>query len=252
VNITVYQGSGTTGSELSNICHTVADGTTAFLESLAFNCTGLITVVTTSFNSNGGQCSGNVCQTRTVVGPGSPGVVLPVYLSTFIAERNGNTVSLKWTSEAEVNLKEYSVEMNDGTGFKTVGSVLAKQGALTNYYSFEYNYLSKHSVQFRLRLVDIDGSFTYSKTALVKGDAQSFDFSIYPNPSTSANTNILISGLSSSGRIQIIDITGKVLKTLVVNSNNVKVGHLPTGVYMVKLSNTATAEQVTKRLIIVN
>ena len=256
LRITVFQGTDTTstGIILADTCLDVP-GRSSLVSFLGdeFSCVGtsLITVVTQSFTSSNGNCQGGHCgSTKTQIG--IPGVVLPVRITSFNANRNGGMVSVKWTSESETNFSAYQVEMNDGSGFKSVGTVMAINNGLANSYSFEKSFSSKGSVQFRLKLIDKDGGFAYSKTALVKGDNQSFDFNIYPNPSTSANTNILISGLSNIGRIQIIDMSGKVLKTLVVNSNNVKVGYLPNGVYMVKVSNTATLEQITKRLVIVN
>jgi hypothetical protein len=219
--------------------------------STSFSCVATVRVEYTVTDVRGNCQVVKNCTSSQIVS-GSGGVVLPVKLTSFGADSKNGVVSLKWSSESEINFNGYQIEMNDGTGFKSIGTVLAKNNGSANNYSFQYNSLSKQSVQFRLKLIDIDGKFTYSNTALVKGDGQSFDFNIYPNPSTSENTNILVSGISNAGRIQIIDMTGKVLKTLVVNSNNVKVGYLPTGVYMVKLSNTATAEQVIKRLVIVN
>ena len=254
LRVTVFQGTDTTstGTILADSCYNVPGRSTETFDTKTFSCTGVITVITQSFTSSNGDCQGGSCNSTRRRISGTPGVVLPVAITSFNANRNGGMVSVKWTSELETNFSAYQVEMNDGSGFRSVGTVMAINNGLANSYSFEKSFSSKGSVQFRLKLLDKDGRFAYSKTALVKGDNQSFDFNIYPNPSTSSNTNILISGLSNTGRIQIIDMSGKVLKTLAVNSNNVKVGYLPNGVYMVKVSNTATLEQITKRLVIVN
>jgi hypothetical protein len=254
LRVQVYLGLTPSGTPISDECYIVpaSSATTAYSSpNLSVSCTSNFTVVITRYTASNGNCGGGTCG-EVLTFRGNFGGTLPVALTSFSASRNSGIVSLKWTSESEKDFNMYQVEMNDGNGFKAVGSVLAKNNGLANSYSFEQNVATKQSIQYRLKMIDIDGKFTYSNTALVKGDNQGFDFNIYPNPSTSENTNILVSGISNSGRIQIIDMTGKVLKTLVVNSNNVKVGYLPTGVYMVKLSNTTTSEQVTKRLVIVN
>ena len=254
LRVTVYLGNTAIGTPISDVCHTVpkSSASSAYNSpNLNVSCTASFTVVCTRTTSSNGNCGGGECGATMTV-RGNFGGTLPVAITSFNANRNSGTVSIKWTSESETNFSAYQVEMNDGSGFKSVGTVMAINNGLANSYNFEKSISSKNSVQFRLKLIDKDGGFAYSKTALVKGDNQSFDFNIYPNPSTSANTNILISGLSNTGRIQIIDITGKVLKTLVVNRNNVKVGDLPNGVYMVKVYDTATLEQITKRLVIVN
>lgn len=251
LQVIVYEGNGTAGTILSTNCFQVPPGSSDTYQTNTFSCTREVTIVITQFTASNGNCQGGSCSiTRRI--SGTPGVVLPVSITSFSANRNGGIVLLKWTSESEKDFKSYQIEMNDGTGFKTVGTVQANNTGNSSSYNFEQSLATKQSVQYRLKLIDLEGRFSFSKTALVKGDSQAFDFNIFPNPSTSANTNILISGLSNSGRIQIIDMTGKVLKTLVVNSNNVKAGDLPTGVYMVKVTNTATAEQITKRMVIVN
>lgn len=223
----------------------------SFVNSSVFGCVRALKIVYT-ITKTGGSCKTlDNCITTQVIS-GTPGVVLPVKLTSFDANSKNGVVSLKWTSESEISFKEYQIEMNDGAGFKNIGTVVAKNNNISNSYSFNHNFSSKQLIQYRLKMIDIDGKFTYSNTTLVKTDGQNFDFNIYPNPGSSTNTKIQIAGLASDSKIQVTDMSGRVVKNITVNSSNIQLGDLPTGVYMVKLYSTKTAEQVTKRLVIVN
>lgn len=217
----------------------------------SFACVPAVRIVYTVTNVRGNCIDVSDC-TNTQTTSGTPGVVLPVKLTSFDANSKNGVVSLKWTSESEISFKEYQIEMNDGTGFKNIGTVVAKNSNVSNSYNFNHNFSSRQLIQYRLKMVDIDGKFAYSNIALVKTDGQSFDFNIFPNPGSSTNTKIQIAGLASGSKIQVTDMSGRVVKNMSVSSSNIQLGDLPTGVYMVKLYSTSTAEQVTKRLVIVN
>ena len=171
MKVTVYQGVGTSGLRLSTNCFILLGKGDTTLKGSQFACTSIITIVTESNTASDGAClSGNVCATTTQFFGGNPGGTAPVKLTSFDADGKNGVVSLKWSSESEIDFRGYQIEMNDGTGFRTIGSVSGKNNGLANNYSFEYNAISKQSVQVRLQLLDIDGKFTYSKTALVKAD----------------------------------------------------------------------------------
>lgn len=254
MNVKVYLGLDASAPLISDSCHIVPENTpsTAYdSEVLNVPCNSNFTVVITRRTSSNGECGGGECgNTITVRGPF--GGILPVSLSSFTAKRDNSLVTLDWTAESESNLKEYQVEINSGLGFTPVKTVAAKNSGISNSYNVISNFSSKQSVQYRLKMVDNDGKFVYSQVVLVKGEDQNFDFSIFPNPGSSFDTKVLISGLVKTGRIQVMDMSGRVVKNLVINSSSISLGTLPTGVFMVKLIDAITAEVVTKRLVIVN
>ncbi|MDZ7265823.1 MAG: hypothetical protein ONB48_00620 [candidate division KSB1 bacterium] len=93
-------------------------------------------------------------------------------VSEFRGEPARNKVTLKWTSEAEINLKGFEIERGlDDKTFERIAVVEAKGSATTKTdYVYEDNTVFKSSLRvyyYRLKIVDRDGSFTYSNTISV-------------------------------------------------------------------------------------
>ncbi|HMK05384.1 MAG TPA: T9SS type A sorting domain-containing protein [Ferruginibacter sp.] len=212
---------------------------------------GGIPTLSASFERFTGSCGGgNSCGITQIIPVGSG--VLPIKISSFYARRNGNTVSLNWASETEVNAKQFIIEKNTGSGYVAVGTVDAVNNALGSSYSFNDQNMSKAVSQYRLKLVDIDGAFKYSETRAVKGTAAVSDFTIYPNPSMGA-TKVTITDISEATTVELIDNSGKILKTTqLANTNSIDITGLQKGIYLVRIKNNKTGDALTKKLTVIN
>ena len=101
-------------------------------------------------------------------------------------------------------------------------------------------------------MVDVDGTFKNSDIKVVKGSGVAADFSIYPNPSN-GNARVNISDISGPTDVQLIDNTGRILKTvLLTNTNTVDYNSLQKGMYMIRITNRTNGETLTKKLSVVN
>lgn len=165
---------------------------------------------------------------------------LPVSLLDFDATSNGKSVRLFWKTSKEINSSYFDIERSiDGTYFNKTGSLVTKNNfGAVNSYSFIDNALpvinpQSQSLQYRLKIVDKDGRFTYSKIISLHVSGQ-LGVAIYPNPAQ----NILhITGLQRVvSPISIIDITGKIIKEISSGSNlySVDISSLSPGVYSIK------------------
>jgi hypothetical protein len=106
--------------------------------------------------------------------------VLPVTVRQVTASKTNDGVLVEWQVGNEVNFLHYEVETrHDGNGFSTVGIVAA-----TNNTS--YNFLHGNPVAginyYRLKLVDIDGNFSYSRTVSCLNDDLNYSVRILKNP----------------------------------------------------------------------
>ncbi|MFQ5708546.1 MAG: hypothetical protein ACE5HO_13905 [bacterium] len=86
----------------------------------------------------------------------------------FRAEPGFNKVALKWSSQNEVNLKGFEVQRGfEKNNFKEIGFVKAITGQQDKKnYSYEDKTVFKQTSRnffYRLKIMDKDGSFTYSK-----------------------------------------------------------------------------------------
>ncbi len=142
-----------------------------------------------------------ICGTGLVFGPAStqyqplpndfygfgPAATLPVVLAQFIASRQSDgTVKVSWTTSQEVNAGYYDVERSgDQTGWAKIGSVKAKGNSsiATDYYLID-NLPLDGTGYYRLKMVDLDGKFVYSKTVAVTADDNAVPLVIYNNPFT--------------------------------------------------------------------
>jgi hypothetical protein len=116
--------------------------------------------------------------------PNSP---LPVELSSFISTLNGRTVQLTWETKTEKNSNIFEIQRSliKNNSWVNIGSV--KAAFLSNspkvYYFTDKN-LQSSTCQYRLKMIDNDGTFEYSKIVeTVITLPKNFELNQnYPNP----------------------------------------------------------------------
>jgi len=161
---------------------------------------------------------------------------LPVELSSFASIVNGRDITLNWETKTEKNSNKFVIErtiVNNNLNWEAVASV--KAAVLSNspkQYSFTDKNLQVGKYQYRLKMIDNDGSFNYSvivetEIALPK----SFDLSQnYPNPfnpSTKINYSI---PSDSKVTLEVYSISGERMVLLVDQNQSA-------GFYSVNFSN---------------
>lgn len=109
---------------------------------------------------------------------------LPVSLVRFEGKWVQNKgVELNWETASEINTSGFTVERSeDGHNFSSVGSVPARNGNGGTYQYEDHIAAPGNTVYYRLKTVDKDGSFSYSKVVQVQARS-GFSAKIYPNPS---------------------------------------------------------------------
>ncbi len=173
--------------------------------------------------------------------------VLPVTLLDFSATYvSSNNVKVAWTTSEEINAAYYEVERSsDGTNFIGVAQVDASSSLdPTHFYSVNdqlYN-INGNIVYYRLRIVDNDGKYTYSKIIPVKLDQPETSFSVYPNPVDNYAILNLFTDKPDNGMLRLIDNSGRQILTksiTVTNGNNSimvdQLGNLPRGIYIIQV-----------------
>lgn len=95
---------------------------------------------------------------------------LPANLLSFDAVKQAKSVKISWITAQEVNVKHFEIERSlESLNFKKIGTVKASgnQQSSTNSYSFQDAQVVPGAVYYRLKTVDLDGNFKYSKTVRV-------------------------------------------------------------------------------------
>ena len=253
LGIKCYVGSTATGTPIANSCFIVpasSPNTLYQTPGFTYPCGSVtLTYVITRYTSSNGNCQGGTCGV-TVTVTGGP---LPIKISSFYAKRNGNAVVLNWTSESEINAKEFVIERNSGSGFVAIGTVAAQNRETGSSYTYTDNNNSSKTVsQYRLKMVDKDASYKLSEIRPVKGTAAVSDFTVFPNPSL-GNAKINITDISAATTVEVIDNAGRILKTIELKGNNaVNVDNLQKGIYLIRITNKETGDVLTKKLTVSN
>ena len=166
--------------------------------------------------------------------------LLPVTLIDFTATKNSSSISLNWTASREANFRQYEVERSiDGISFNKIGTVQGQN--LSSYYLADKNLPDVRTVFYRLKMVDIDGKFTFSKTVSVRLNNTGGIITVYPNPAVNDITIALQHPLKDGSRLKVTDIAGRELMNQSVSAaqNNIKLAtnQLPAGRYFITVIN---------------
>jgi len=169
---------------------------------------------------------------------------LPVNLLMFSGSLQNNSVLLQWLTAAQINTSSFQLQRSpDGHSFEAVTNIAAKEG--TGRLSYQYlddgvfNKVTINSaVYYRLKMIDKDGSFSYSGTVRLSKNTENEVIKIYPNP---AKDFITISGAINSGYVQLFDIGGRLIKAVPVATNArqtvINISLLPAGNYQLVWSD---------------
>lgn len=176
---------------------------------------------------------------RPIIVDGSGVSVLPVDLISFTGKAIGDHEALlSWTTATEVNNEGFEIQQYTGGRFAPIGF---EAGAGTSKEVKEYNYkvagLEDGIHYFRLKQIDFNGSFSYSKVLIV--DLNLMELSnrvvgVYPNP---VEDLLRVEWLGEPATWSLFTNQGVQIAsgTLFQGVNQVDVQQLPAGVYCLEV-----------------
>ncbi|MEM9259896.1 MAG: hypothetical protein AAGA62_09635, partial [Bacteroidota bacterium] len=148
--------------------------------------------------------------------------VLPLDLLSFTGEARDKTNFLTWTTANEEDFSHFEVERSSAEAgarpdssadwWETISEIA---GGQSGQYSFEDDPITAY---YRLKMVDLDGTFTYSEVILLENilGAAAGAMWVYPNPSTGRFT-VDLSEVSISfqeaGELRLVDRYGRTVWT---------------------------------------
>ncbi|WP_020526993.1 hypothetical protein [Flexithrix dorotheae] len=114
---------------------------------------------------NGDGLNGEVALDENGVNPG----LLPIELYSFSGKQISGKIQLNWETGSEINFSHFDLQQStDGYNFISLANIEGKnQLTGRNKYSFEHTNPSLGNNYYRLKNVDIDSSFSYSKVVVV-------------------------------------------------------------------------------------
>jgi len=176
----------------------------------------------------------------------------PVNMTSFLATlTNKQNCLLKWVTESETDNAYFEIQRsNDGVHFEYRGKV-AGNGTTSLRKQYDYNDEINGSfnvIYFRLKIIDKDGKYSFSKIIALKinGNNTNEHFNVYPNPFYSDVKIELLGTRKETGMIRFITFEGKeVLRRSVEIEKGTNIivlkdlNYLPRGNYILEMTTSS-------------
>ena len=230
-------GSGGSTGAIDTFRYSIDGGTTwnGYTNGAAIITTGATVSVIVQSQRSGGSygctaSSWNTISTWTV------NCALPVIINTISATSSKSDAIVAWSTATELNVSRFVIERSiDGSSFSDIGTVNAV-GIGANNYQFTDNAPVNGVNYYRLKSIDNNGSFTYSKVVSVSLLTNN-QLSVFPNPTTD---KITVNG-NHIASVQVVDNMGRITIAQTykdVTNPVLSVSGLPVGVYHLRVQTT--------------
>lgn len=201
------------------------------------------TIISATATNTGGSTS-EFSITQTVQN------AMPVrWLHIAAVLNSNNTVSLNWETADEVQNKGFEVERStNAKSFERIGFV---EGMSESKDLQRYNFIDsqplKSTSYYRLKQLDNDGNFSYSRIIAIVPDTDKLFLTLYPNPTTDEIT--VRSDLGIIKEVQIFSTNGTILlsKTAASEAITLSLNNLQSGIYLMNVA--IDNYYVTKKII---
>lgn len=143
-------------------------------------------------------------------------ILLPLTFLEFKGTIINDDTQLQWKTDHEESTSSFIIERSvDGNKYNQVGYVNASNSAGVHTYAFKdpaVSSLGVSRIYYRLKEVDINGKYIYSRVVMLSIDRKTDFITIYPNP-VQRDINLTLT-LTSRTRLnwQLVDYSGRVLK----------------------------------------
>ena len=218
------------GSPLSS--YVWNDGST--LDYLEINTGGTYTV-TVSF-PDGCSIQDNIV--ITLVAP------LPITIVNFSAKSVNCAPQLNWQVADALNFSRFEIERSaDGRNYSNVGSVTYNEAV--THYSYTDNRSGEGRFFYRLRLVDIDGSFKYSNIVSLMNNCGSL-LDITPTI-TNSSVYVTLPGGYENARIRVFNAAGQEMPVRISGNGarrTIDISTLTKAYYFVQVNNNGVLKTV--------
>jgi hypothetical protein len=163
-------------------------------------------------------------------GTASSIIVLPVKLVSFTGIMKNKAVQLEWKTEGMESTASFEVQRSaDSKEYTAIGNIHA--GTLSSAtYNFNDNAPLAGKSYYRLRIINADGSFTYSSVVMIKSSGE-ITITVWPNPAQ----NFIKLNASVAG-VVITDATGKpsISAVNIRAGDAINISQLKPGIYFVR------------------
>lgn len=194
----------------------LSNATVANLRLVGWNGTQWINLSTTqgataaSGNTENSTLTGTMQANISAIGIGSMDLALPVTLLDFSASlQQADEVLVSWRVADEKYFSHYEVEYGiDAVRFATIAQLAGNY--TDGHYALSHIQPDQEAF-YRLKMVDADNNFEYSKVVKVVLRLADQELSVYPNPTSSMAK---VKGTRKGDQLELYSIDGRLLDTI--------------------------------------
>ena len=180
--------------------------------------------------------------------------VLPVTINDIDGTTDGCNATIKWSYSNERNLNHFEIESStNGIDFSKLSKVELSSAISQGNFATTLNQGTGKTF-YRLKIIDNDGSFIYSKVIRVVTNCNADKrVKVFPNP---VNTNqilkVNITGYTGNVKGDLYTATGQLVKSYILKngSNDLSVLNLPQSIYSLRVSEKGQQTEVIKVSVI--
>jgi hypothetical protein len=161
----------------------------------------------------------------------------------FAAVVKNCEVKVIWNTESEDGLKLFEIEWSgDGQAFQKIHTEYSTGASPSNLQYFFLDENSSFSNYYRLKIINLDGSFKFSETIhVIKECEQNFaPLTIFPNPAAEDSNIINLEFVPTKSQSQVLinDMLGRTIQRLnfdaekgISNKFELDISNYPSGTY---------------------
>jgi hypothetical protein len=170
---------------------------------------------------------------------------LPVDLISFVGTPVGNDAVFKWKVENQENFDRYEIEYSplDSNHYTAIGKVYSNNQTAGSYEFTHANAnVSGNTGLYRLKMIDLNGSFKYSRTVTVRFENHT-SVNLRPTLLSKGDPiSIVVAGAASNKyRVNIVNMAGQLIDVRTMNGSNLQIetGNLNAGAYFINIEGAA-------------
>jgi len=161
----------------------------------------------TRLNCFGNPMSGQDARFRLAIN----GSALPVELTSFTGEVSTQSVILKWNTASELNNLGFEVQKSQNARDWKIIDFVEGRGTTNDLNKYQHKDSNPYSGinYYRLKQIDFDGAFEFSKIIAIEYNGKNEIIKVYPNPSNRIVNIQVDNPLSQRMEIRVVDNLGR-------------------------------------------
>jgi len=180
----------------------------------------------------------------------SPMSVMPVVFISFYLSKENNGIKISWSTASEVNNDHFEILRSyDGINFVSITTVPGKGNTSSiSYYSFTDTKMSSPTAYYRIKQVDVNGTYSLTAISSIKNSEENNIAEIFAT--SNRNITVKFNSVQTAVSVRVINMNGQAVSQQSFNQANYiafQLNNVGPGVYVVQVidkNNNAQSKKI--------